>query len=123
LFRAQPSPGEPIDRLERLQGVHICSYSLTYGLVPHELLDVYPLSQTESSLTPTPAAISFARRRIVDYVKKFGYSRCLIIGYAPWHEQLSARLKQKFKGRTRVRFLQEKELDKQALQRVLKALK
>jgi 7-cyano-7-deazaguanine tRNA-ribosyltransferase len=122
-FRESASPTKPVDRLERINGVHLCSYSLTYGIVPYELIDVYPLSQTETSLAPTPAAISFARRRVADYIKKFGYSRCIIIGSAPWHEELAERLKQKSMGKVKIRFLEEKELDKQALQRILKTLK
>jgi 7-cyano-7-deazaguanine tRNA-ribosyltransferase len=122
-FGARSSASDVIDRLEALNGVHLCFYNLTYGIVPHELLDVYPLSQTENSLAPTPATVGFARKRIADYLKKFEYSRCVIIGFAPWQEQLGARLKQTFKGKVRVRFLEEKELDKEALRRIMKALK
>jgi predicted RNA-binding protein len=110
-----------MDRLQRIDGVHLCSYSLTYGIIPYELNDVYPLSQTETSITPTPTAISFARRRIADYVKKFGYSHCLIIGDEPWHKQLASRLKRS--PISKIRFLEEKELNKQALRRIRKALK
>jgi 7-cyano-7-deazaguanine tRNA-ribosyltransferase len=122
-FRESSSPTEALDRLQRMHGVHVCSYSLTYGIIPYELNDVYPLSQTESSVTPAPTAISFARRRIADYVKKFGYSRCLIVGYEPWHEQLAARVKRKPMRKVKICFLVEKELNKQALQRIRKALK
>jgi 7-cyano-7-deazaguanine tRNA-ribosyltransferase len=122
-FHERSSASEAINRLERLSGVHVCSYGLTYGIIPHELLDVYPLSQTETSLTPTPTSISSARRRVIDYIKKFGYTHCLIVGYAPWQEQLTAWVKQKLRRSAKVRFLEEKELDNRALHRILKALK
>ena len=121
-FRERSDATDPIDRLEKLKGVHLCSYGLTYAVIPHELRDVYPLSQTEASLTPTPSAVTQANRRIGAYLKKFGYSRCLVIGNAPWHEQLAARLKRKFKSKVSIRFHEEKELDKHATLRIVKAL-
>jgi 7-cyano-7-deazaguanine tRNA-ribosyltransferase len=122
-FRERSATRPPIDLWGRLRDGDVCSYGLSYAIVPLALADVYPLSQTEASLTPTLAAINFARKRIADYIKKFGYSRCLIIGYAPWHEQLATDLTKKFRGKVRIRFLEEKELDKPAIQRILKAFK
>jgi 7-cyano-7-deazaguanine tRNA-ribosyltransferase len=123
LFNEQSGPSQPVTRLERLGRVHVCSYGLAYGIIPFELLDVYPLSQTEASLTPTSKSISLARKRAVDYVKKFRYTYCLIIGYAAWHARLASALKKKFRGKTKVSFLEEKELNEQALRRILRALK
>jgi 7-cyano-7-deazaguanine tRNA-ribosyltransferase len=122
-FREELATNSSIGKWERFRDSHVCTYSLSYAIVPMELGDVYPLSQTENSLTPTSAAISYARNRIVDYIKKFGYSRCLIVGYARWHEQLATGLRQRLKGKVRVRFLEEKELDNRALQRISQALK
>jgi 7-cyano-7-deazaguanine tRNA-ribosyltransferase len=122
-FHERSPTSLPTDRWGRLNASHVCSYGLTYAVIPIELADVYPLSQTETSLAPTSAAISFARKRIAAYIKKFGYSSCLIIGCAPWHDKLAAGLKQQFKGKVRIRFLEEKEIDKKAFQRILKALK
>jgi 7-cyano-7-deazaguanine tRNA-ribosyltransferase len=122
-FRERSGIVDPVERLEKLTDVHVCSYGLTYAIVPHELLDVFPLSQTESSLTPTPAAVTLANRRVADYLQKFGYSRCVIVGNARWHEQLVARLRLKFKSKVSIRFLEERELDKRAVVRILKALK
>jgi predicted RNA-binding protein len=122
-FRERSTTSPPIAVWERLRDGDVCSYSLSYAIVPLALIDVYPLSQTEASLMPTPAAIKYARQRIADYIKKFSYSSCLIIGCAPWHEQLAAGLRQKFKGRVKFRFIEEKELDKPAIQRILRAFK
>jgi hypothetical protein len=119
--RATVSPS--IETWERFRGGHVCTYSLTYAIIPLELVDAFPLSQTETSIMPTPSAVSSARRRISDYIKRFGYSRCLIIGFAPWHTQLAVGLKQRFKGKVRIRFLEERELDKKAVQRISKAFK
>ena len=122
-FREESATSSAIDRWGRFRDSHVCTYSLSYAIVPVELADVYPLSQTESSLTATSVAINSARNRIAEYVKKFEYARCVIVGYAPWHEQLVTGLKQKLRGKTRIKYLEEKELDKKSLQRILKALK
>ena len=122
-FHERATTGPSIDTWERLRNGHVCTYSLSYAIIPLELVDVYPLSQTETSMKPTLTAISSARRRISDYIKRFGYSRCLIIGFAPWHEQLAAGLRQRFKGNVRIRFLEERELDKKAVQRISKAFR
>jgi hypothetical protein len=72
---------------------------------------------------PTPIAVAEANKRVAAYLKKFAYSRCLIVGNERWHEQLAARLKLKFKGKVSVRFQKEQELDKHAILRIMKALK
>jgi len=122
-FLERKTPTPPVDIWGRFNDVHVCAYSLTYAIIPLELADVYPLSQTETSLAPSSAVITSAQRRIADYIRKFNYSRCLLIGCAPWHERLAAGMRQRFKGRVKIRFLEEKELDKQAVKRILKALK
>jgi 7-cyano-7-deazaguanine tRNA-ribosyltransferase len=122
-FRERSTTSPPIDTWERLRDGDVCSYSLSYAIVPLALGDVYPLSQTEASLMPTPSAINSARKRIADYIIKFRYTGCLVIGYAPWHKQLAAGLRRKFKGKVRIRFLEEKELNKPAIQRIRKAFK
>jgi len=122
-FREESVSSNPADRLERTRNVQVCSYSLIYGVIPFELRDVYPLSQTEASVPPTTLTTALTRRRIAEFIRKFGFSSCLVIGHATWHEQLAARLKQNFKGRVRIRFLEEQELDKGAIRRIQRALK
>ena len=122
-FREIPDEGGPIERLERRTDVHICSYGLTYAIVPQELLDVYPLSQTETALTPTPAATNHACIRMVAYLKKFRYSRCVMVVHEPWQEQVAESIKRKFKGKIRVHVVKADAFDTQALRTVLKALK
>ena len=122
-FRDRTDMNGGIEILERLKGVHVCAYSLDYGIIPQELLDVYPLSQTESSLAPTAAAISFTLKRVIGYVKNCGYTRCLIVGNARWHGRLAISMKQKLKGKIRVRFLEEKALDRETARRIERALR
>ena len=119
--RSMTKPG--LDLWHRLRDADVCFYDLSYAIVPDELVDVYPLSQTETSLMPTPRSINSARKRIADYIKKFNYTRCVIIGYAPWQQQLATDLRRKFKGKVRIHFLMEEELDEPAIRRTLKAVK
>jgi predicted RNA-binding protein len=122
-FRELPADNGPVERLERRTDVHICSYGLTYAIVPQELLDVYPLSQTETALTPTPTATKHARIRMVEYLKRFHYSRCVIVVHEQWQEQIAESIKKKFKGKIRVQVIKSDSFDAQALRTVLKALK
>jgi predicted RNA-binding protein len=122
-FREISPDGGPIERLERRNDVHVCSYGLTYAIVPQELLDVYPLSQTETALTPSTQTTNLARRRMVEYLKRFHYSRCVMVVHEPWQEQIAASIKRKFKGKMRIHVVNTNSFDTHALRIVLKALK
>jgi len=122
-FREIFGNGGPIERLERRTDIHICSYGLTYAIVPQELLDVYPLSQTETALTPTPAATNHARIRMVAYLKRFRYSRCVMVVHEPWQERVADSIKRRFKRKIRVQVVKGDSFDIQMLRAVLKALK
>jgi 7-cyano-7-deazaguanine tRNA-ribosyltransferase len=122
-FRENPSAQDPLRGLERRSDVHVCSYGLTYAIIPHELVDVYPLSQTETSLTPIPSVVAHARKTIVQYLKQFEYSRCIIVGMEPWQETIAHSIKIKFRGKLKVRFIKIETFDNQALRRVMKDLK
>jgi 7-cyano-7-deazaguanine tRNA-ribosyltransferase len=122
-FRDIPPDAGPIERLERRTDVHVCSYGLTYAIVPQELLDVYPLSQTETALRPTTTATNHARKRMVEYLKRFHYSRCVIVVHELWQEQVAESIKRKFKGKIRIHVVNTNSFDTHALRTVLKALR
>ncbi len=122
-FREISQDGGPIERLERRTDIHTCTYGLTYAIVPQELLDVYPLSQTETALTASPAAINHARVGMTDYLKRFHYSRCIIVVHESWQEQVAKSIKRKFKGKVKVHVVKVDLFDTQAVRIVMKALK
>jgi 7-cyano-7-deazaguanine tRNA-ribosyltransferase len=122
-FRENPTTPDPLQSLERRSDVHICSYGLTYAIIPQELLDVYPLSQTENALSPTSAVIGHTRKRMVEYLRKFRYATCIIVVNEPWQEQTAKLIKKKFKGKLRVQILKIKNFNAQDLRTVLKTLK
>jgi len=118
------SPVHPnVDPLKRLRGCDICCYSLPYAIIPLELADVYPLSQTETSLPPTRAAVDSMHKLVVEYVKKFNYPRCLIVGNSPWQEHLARGLKRKFNRKVKVLFIESNALDNSAMRDTVKMLK
>lgn len=110
-------------KLENKSDVHICSYGLIFAVIPQELLDVYPLSQTESALAPTRSVVSNALRRINQYLKAAEYARCVIVVEQPWHGHIARAIRSKFKRKMRVTIIQAETLDNKSLSKVLKALK
>ncbi len=122
-FREDAPVNDPLRKIERRIDVHLCSYGLTFGIIPQELLDVYPLSQTESALIPTSTTINFALKRIVDFISKNNYTRCTIVVEDPWQEKAARWIETKFKGKMKVKILKEKGTEHEILSKVLKALK
>ncbi len=110
-------------KLEKKIDVHVCSYGLTFGIIPEELLDVYPLSQTESALAPTPAAVGIALKRISQYLKAAEYTRCLIVVEQPWQDRIARAIRSKFMRKMRVTIIEAEGLDDQSFSKALKALK
>jgi 7-cyano-7-deazaguanine tRNA-ribosyltransferase len=122
-FRENPTQNDLLPRLENRKDLHLCSYGLEFGIVPQELVDVYPLSQTENAISPNSATVNHARRCMVKYMRRFQYSRCLMLGDEAWEEKTAEFLKKAFKGKMKITYLQAANLDSKFIQRVLKASK
>jgi 7-cyano-7-deazaguanine tRNA-ribosyltransferase len=122
-FREKSGLQESLRKLERRSDVHICSYSLTFAIIPQELLDVYPLSQTESALTPTQVTIDAALKRIIEYLKATTYASCLIFVEEAWQAKIARAVKTKFKRKMKVMIIEGRGVDDQLFSRALKALK
>ena len=52
-FRQNFDNDMALKKILSMPDIHLCSYNLSFGVIPNELVDVYPLSQTEDSLKPT----------------------------------------------------------------------
>jgi len=122
-FREKSNLQESLRKLERRSDVHICSYSLTFAIIPQELLDVYPLSQTETALTANQATMDAALKRIIGYLKASMYTRCLIFVEEAWQAKIARVIKNRFKGRMKVTIIEAKGEDNQLLSKALKELK
>jgi len=122
-FRENLAFEHSLRKLENRSDIHLCSYGLTFAIVPQELLDVYPLSQTESALTPSPLAIRKAVDRMIRYLEAAAYARCLIFVQNPWQVRIANRIRSKFKGKMRVNIVEVQALDDKMFAKALKALK
>jgi 7-cyano-7-deazaguanine tRNA-ribosyltransferase len=121
-FREDPTQPSKLRRLEQRNDVHLCAYSLVFGIVPQELLDVYPLSQTESALSATPSAVNYAQKRIVDYLKTLSYKSCIIVVEKPWQLKIARSIETKFMRRMKVKIYESKKLDQESVSQILKAV-
>ena len=70
--------------------VHECFYVPPFGVVPKEISDVYPLSQFEIACPPDEEIMKYVARQIVEYVKKYGYERrIMIVESGTWQEEVA----------------------------------
>jgi len=58
--------------------IHVCMYGSPYGVVPLELDDVYPLSQTESPTPTDPETERYAASIIQEYVASTNYETIVL---------------------------------------------
>ena len=52
-FRENPPVEKMIRKIERRKDIHICAYNLAFAIIPQELLDVFPISQSVDAIQPT----------------------------------------------------------------------
>ena len=122
-FREDPDQNNLILRLEKRRDLHLCSYSLAFGIIPQELVDVYPLSQTENAISPNPATTNHARKCMVNYLRKFQYSRCTIVGDEAWEEKAAEFLKKTFKGKMKITYIEAESLNDKFMRQLLTVTK
>lgn len=122
-FREDSDVQNTLRSFERRSDVHICAYGLTFAIIPHELLDVYPLSQTETALSPTDAAINSVLKRVTEYLKATDYKRCVIFVEKPWQGKVARALKTRFRRKMKITIIEAKSYDKQLISKAMKALK
>ncbi len=122
-FRENLPVEKMLSKLERRRDLHICAYSLAFAIVPQELLDVFPLSQTVDALAPTSVTINHATKRILDYLKTAGYKKCVIVVDEPWENKVGKTIQRRLRGRVRTKIIEAKSNDEQSLSLVPKVLK
>jgi 7-cyano-7-deazaguanine tRNA-ribosyltransferase len=121
-FRENPVVSNMLTNLERRKDLHICAYNLSFAIVPQELLDVFPLSQSVDALTPTTSTIHHASKRIMDYLKISGYKQCIIVVDEPWQKKIAQSISARLRRKTRIRIVEEKNGD-ESISKISKALK
>jgi 7-cyano-7-deazaguanine tRNA-ribosyltransferase len=122
-FREIPSIDNILRKIERRSDLHICSYDLAFTIIPQELLDVFPLSQTVSALPPTATTINHASKRMVSYLKAAGYKRCIILVDKPWQRKIAKSIRTELVRKMRIKTIETKDGDEESLSQVPKALR
>ena len=59
--------------------VHACFYAAPFGIVPHELDEVYPLSQYETVLPPDAETVSYVADQVADYIAHNSYEMVILL--------------------------------------------
>jgi len=102
-FREEQNKENWLNKIEGRRDVHFCSYGLAFGIIPYELLDVYPLSQTQNALTPTPNSVKSTKSMIINYLKEANYTNCLVAAREPWQLAIARSLQVSFVRKMKIR--------------------
>jgi len=111
-FRDESNEDNWVQRIEKRNDFHMCAYGLSFSIIPSELLDVYPLSQTEQAVTPSATAISRAVSKIGSYMATANYANCVIVTVEAWQLRLAKALRAKVKGKIKFKIIQVKHGEK-----------
>jgi 7-cyano-7-deazaguanine tRNA-ribosyltransferase len=121
-FRENLSIERLLRKIERQRTVHICAYNLAYALVPQELLDVFPLSQSVYALPATTRTINNAGERITDYLESAAYKRCIIVVEQPWEKRIAKFLKRRLQRKMMLRIVDSKKTAEDTLSSTVQLL-
>ena len=64
---------------EKLDLVHVCTYAAPFGVVPLELDDVYPISQSMISSPYDQETIGYVARELEDYIAETAYRQVVLL--------------------------------------------
>jgi len=87
---------EEVRKLAReASSVHLCIYSVPFGIAPVELEDVYPLSQTEVSYPPDAETLNYVTDQIKQYIMRTGYRKVIMLSDPnSWEDEVAEKLNQ-----------------------------
>lgn len=122
-FRENLPVENVIRKVERRKDVHICAYNLAFALIPQELLDVFPISQSVDAIQPTSSTINYASKRIMNYLKIAGYKQCVIVADQPWQEKAARSIRSRVGKKMKIKIIKVKNDDEESLLQILKAVK
>jgi len=63
----------------RSSRVHVCTYAAPFGVVPHELDEVYPLSQHEVAIPLENETIEYVAEQIASFIEKTNYTKVVLL--------------------------------------------
>lgn len=109
--------------IEARRYVHICSYGQVFPIIPNELFDVYPLSQTEDALSLTETVVNRALKLMTSYLRKANYRNCVMVAHEPWQQRMGRAIQKRFRRRIAVRVLNVSDFDEEAYQQIRRSLR
>jgi 7-cyano-7-deazaguanine tRNA-ribosyltransferase len=59
--------------------IHACFYAAPFGVIPHEIDEVYPLSQYETVLPPDAETMSYVADQVAEYIAHNDYSMVILL--------------------------------------------
>jgi len=119
-FREDSERDPILEKIGNRGHVHLCTYGLAYGIIPEELLDVYPLSQSEHSLVPETDIIRSAVDRIVEFLERANYKSCLIITEEKWQEKLAKSTQRRLSKKMKVKIIESENLNSSVIAQIVK---
>ena len=121
-FRQDFNQDKSLMRLANMSTVHLCAYNLVFGLIPYELIDVYPLSQTEHSLKPTTTTMKRITRQILEWLQKSPYKSCIIVVEERWQYKVAEAIRTR-STRMRFKIIEAKPDREKFIEQILAAVK
>jgi 7-cyano-7-deazaguanine tRNA-ribosyltransferase len=121
-FRENLPVENMLAKVEQRKDLHICAYNLAFAIVPKELLDVYPLSQSVDALPHTAGIINHALKRILNYLKTADYKQCIIVVDEPWKRRIGASIRSLGGRKMKIKMIVANGNDEGSLLQVTNAL-
>jgi 7-cyano-7-deazaguanine tRNA-ribosyltransferase len=122
-FRENSPMKSILTKIEGRKDLHICAYNLAFAIVPQELLDVFPLSQSVDAVPPTVSTISHASKRIMNYLEKAGYRQCVMVVDQAWQKKISKSIQSRLRRKIKTKIIEAKDGDEESLAQIPKALR
>lgn len=122
-FRENPLVDNMLAKLERRKDLHICAYNLAFAIMPRELLDVFPLSQSVEALPLTTSTINDASKRMANYLKAAAYKQCIIVADQPWQRKIARSIRSRVGRKMRMKTIEAKYDDEESLSQISKTLR
>lgn len=64
---------------EKSARIHFCTYAAPFGLVPHELDEVYPLSQHEVAMPLDKETVDYVGQQVEAFIERTHYKRVIML--------------------------------------------
>ena len=122
-FRENTPVDSMLTKVSRRRDLHLCAYGLSFAIIPQELLDVFPLSQSVDALPASAMTISNASRRMVTYLKTAGYKQCVIVVNQDWQMRIGKSIQRRLGRKMRTKIIAVKDDDEESLSKIPKALR